>query len=98
MKIFVRERNNQGKYDAFLASPDGKRLCFSRQPLLDSARILSARGIDPNERLEMWREGTANWALAGTVRGLAKFTVQERNHVQARLAPFRPFPAAPAKA
>jgi hypothetical protein len=76
MKIFVREFKNRGIYEAFLEG-EVKRLVLSRMPLLASARALLKRGVDPDERLEMWREGKSNADIAGTIGVLAKLTVEE---------------------
>ena len=76
MKIFVRELNNHGIYEAFLEGHD-KRLVVSRMPLLAAARALLKLGFDPDERLEMWREGKEAWDLAGNLGGLASLVVKE---------------------
>ena len=76
MKVFVREFKNRGIYEAFLEG-ETERLVLSRMPLLASARALLKRGTDPDERLEMWREGKSNMDIAGTIGVLAKLTVEE---------------------
>jgi hypothetical protein len=74
LTIVIREHEHCGTYNAYL----GKEwLCRSRTPLLTSARILLARGVDPDTRLEMRREGSSAAAMAATLSGAANLTVGE---------------------
>ena len=45
------------------ASLDGKTLCVSASPLIKSARILIAKGVDPNRSIQMWHQRANSWAL-----------------------------------
>jgi hypothetical protein len=76
MRIFVKELRNRGLYEARLEG-ETERLVVSRMPLFASARALLKRGIDPNERLEMWREGKSSLDIGGIIGPLAKLTVEE---------------------
>ncbi len=53
------------------ASLDGKTLCVSASPLIKSARILIAKGVDPNRTIEMWREHADAWSLRGQLGEVA---------------------------
>ena len=41
----------------FVASLDGRRLCVSHEPLLASARVLLAEGVDPETRIAIRHTG-----------------------------------------
>lgn len=53
------------------ASLDGETLCRSVSPLIMAARVLVARGIDPNSMIEMWRAGADTWSLRGKLSVVA---------------------------
>jgi hypothetical protein len=50
----------------------------TRQPLLDGARVLLARGVGSRDRIGMRREGDVGTALSSTVGVAAALTVVER--------------------
>src|SRR5262245_42822943 len=54
-------------------------LCISREPLLASARVLLAEGVDPTTPLAMRHEGQDHDALSSTVGAAAKLTVAEND-------------------
>ena len=53
------------------ASLDGKTLCVSASPLIKSARILIAKGVDPDRTIEMWHRRANSWALRGQLGKVA---------------------------
>ena len=53
------------------ASLNGETLCVSASPLITSARILIAKGIDPIRTIEMWREHADAWSLRGQLGEVA---------------------------
>jgi hypothetical protein len=53
------------------ASLDGETLCVSASPLVTSARLLIAKGIDPNRAIEMWHQHADAWALRGQLGAVA---------------------------
>jgi len=69
----------------FEARVDGKVLCTSRQPLLDGARELLARGHDPTARAVMRHAGSAIDAIGGVIGRLAKLTTEESSQTPLRV-------------
>jgi hypothetical protein len=62
----------------FRASLDGRVLVSSTTtPLLDAARVLAGKGVDPATRIVMRHEGKDYDALTSTVAAAAKLTVKE---------------------
>jgi hypothetical protein len=53
------------------ASHDGETLCVSASPFITSARLLIAKGIDPNRTIEMWRDHADTWSLRGQLGAVA---------------------------
>lgn len=53
------------------ATLDGYALCVSASPFIKSARILIAKGFDPNCTIEMWRPRTDAWSLRGKLGAVA---------------------------
>ena len=76
--ISVTPDERPGRYRAYTES-ETKPLCRSRQPFLDSARKLIARGHDPQTMLVMRWAGAKDWALRGSLGAAAKLTVDEHN-------------------
>jgi hypothetical protein len=74
MLLIVSETKHGGRFRATLA--DGTPLLTSRIPLLDAARILLRRGVDPQTRLTMRHAGSTTNALTSTVATAAGITVQ----------------------
>ena len=68
-----------GRFRARLAQGGIVIVTSSRQPFLDSARVLVAAGFDPASLLEMWHVGSAHFALRGPLRVAATLTVEERD-------------------
>jgi hypothetical protein len=65
-----------GRFDA--ATLDGAPLLAgSRQPFLEAARVLLARGADPDTTLIMRHTGSATVALRGKLGAVARLTVKE---------------------
>ena len=83
--VTVRERNTGGSYDAL---HEGRRLCISRQPLLDAARTLLAEGADPKARIVMRRKGSD--CLSSTIGAAAKLTVEDNTVGKPIFRRFRP--------
>jgi hypothetical protein len=84
-----------GQFEARL---DGRLLCISRQPLLDSARVLTAEGVDPATTIRMRHGGATHDAMRATVGVAAKLTVEENERVGPRFARWKPFPRSAAGA
>jgi hypothetical protein len=65
----------------------------SRQPLLDAARVLINRGVDPSVILEMWHDGATYYALRATLGHAAKLAVEDRirGGKPPRFVPYRAF-------
>jgi hypothetical protein len=70
--------DKSGRYRACVEA-EQEPLCVSRQPFLDSARKLLARGHDPQTMLIMRWAGAKDWALRGPLGVAAKLTVDEHN-------------------
>ena len=41
------DRHGARLHGKFVVTLDGRQLCISRQPLLDAARVLIKKGVDP---------------------------------------------------
>jgi hypothetical protein len=78
VEITVTPDKRPGRYRAYVEA-EQEPLCVSRQPFLDSARKLLARGHDPQTMLVMRWAGAKDWALRGSLRAAAKLTVDEHN-------------------
>lgn len=63
------------------------------KPLLDAARVLLARGCDPEQRLVMRHKGSSINAMSGKIGELAKWTVKETNTEGPHFVPYQPFDA-----
>jgi hypothetical protein len=89
--IVVRPSTHRGdRYGAWLGT--GERLVVaSRQPFLDSARVLLAWGRSPDTIIEMRRQGSAVPSLRSTVGAAAKLTVDETSRTT--FARWKPFPS-----
>jgi len=66
--ITLLPAKSAGRYQAYL-DEEHEPLCVSRQPFLDSARKLLARGHDPRTMLVMQWAGSEDWALRGPLGG-----------------------------
>ena len=53
------------------ATFNGKTLCIAAAPLVTGARLLIARGFDPNRRIETWHADSGTWALRGRLGAVA---------------------------
>ena len=85
--ITVTPDERPGRYRAYTEN-ETKPLCRSRQPFLDSARKLIARGRDRRTILVMRWAGAKEWALRGPLEAAAKLTVDEHNGTFAKWKPF----------
>jgi hypothetical protein len=99
--ITVTPDSRPSRYQAFVET-EQEPLCVSRQPFLDGARKLLARGHDPETMLVMRWAGAEDWALRGPLGLAAKLTVDEHNGVFAKWKPYsrsavQPGRAAPLK-
>jgi hypothetical protein len=63
-----------GRFAAWL---NGRRLCVSRQPFVDSARILIGEGHGLDAILEMRRHSAPSWDMRATVGMAAQLDVAE---------------------
>jgi hypothetical protein len=95
--ITVTPDARNGRYRAYIKT-EQEPLCVSRQPFLDSARKLLARGHDAKTMLIMRWVGAENWALRGPLGVAAKLTVDEHNVVFAEWKPYLRSAVPPANA
>jgi hypothetical protein len=65
---------------------DGRLICISHQPRLDSARVLAAEGIDPATPIHTRHEGAMFDALRSTIGIAANLTVEESQKIGPRFA------------
>jgi hypothetical protein len=87
--ITVKPVDRYGTFDAYLGE---RLLTTSRQPFLDSARVLLAEGIDPATPLVMRRAGSQTDSLKGAVSAAAKLTVKETSTVGPIFRKWEPYP------
>jgi hypothetical protein len=85
--ITVYLDGSPGRYQAYLGGQQ-ELLCVSRQPFLDSARKLLARGHDRRTMLIMRWAGAKEWALRGPLGVAARLTVDEHNGTFAKWKPY----------
>ena len=78
--------DKHGRYRAYVEA-EQEPLCVSRQPFLDGARKLLARGHDRRTILIMRWAGAKEWALRGPLEAAAKLTVDEHNGTFAKWKP-----------
>jgi hypothetical protein len=75
MFLDVEERKKRdGYYNAYV---DGEFLLCAREPLLDGARLLLQRGVDPEVELIMRWKHSGTQSLRGKVGKLAKLDVRD---------------------
>src|ERR1019366_4208286 len=55
----------------WVATYKGETICVASSPLIASARILIAQGVDPNSTIEMWRADSGAWSLRGRLGNVA---------------------------
>jgi hypothetical protein len=75
--IIVVEEVGHGRFEARY---DGRPICISPTPFLDSARALLANGIDPSTTLVMRHAGSSINALIGKIGAAAKLRVTTNTH------------------
>jgi hypothetical protein len=75
----------------FRAQLDHRELVTSRQPFLDSARVLLGEGRDPTTVLVMRHAGSQTESLRATIGAAAKVTVAEGELDPPRLRAWKPF-------
>ena len=63
-----------GKYEA---RHEGRVLCLSTAPFVDAARVLVARGHDPDESMAMFRAGKSESDLTARLGYAAKIDIHE---------------------
>jgi hypothetical protein len=66
---------------------DQETLCVSRQPFLDGARKLIARGHDPQTILVMRWAGAKDWTVRGPLGVAAKLTVEWKPYSRSAVPP-----------
>jgi hypothetical protein len=76
--IIVTPHERPSRYWAYVET-EREPLCVSRQPFVDSARKLIARGHDPSTVLVMRWTGTKDWALRSRLGVAAELTIDEHN-------------------
>jgi len=91
MVITIAPTNLGGRGPMYDARLDGQLLCSSRTPFFAAARVLIERGEDPEEFLEMRREGDAGRGLRAPLRAAALLTVAETEKLGPILRPYVPF-------
>ena len=79
-----------GRYEARIGEK-GPRLCVSRKPFLDAARILMTSGFDPSTTLVMHHAGSETESLRATIGAAAALTVEDTTYGP-RLRPWKPLP------
>lgn len=85
--VIIVTPRGEGRFDAMTL--DGTPLVAgARAPLLDSARVLVARGGDPDAVLVMRHSGSDTVALRARLGAAAALTVDENRAVFARWKPF----------
>jgi hypothetical protein len=84
--ITVSPDKRPGRYRAYVEA-EQEPLCVSRQPFLDGARKLLAKGHHPLAMLVMRWAGATDWALRGPLAAAAKLTVDEHNGTYAKWKP-----------
>lgn len=89
-RIIVIPAGRHGRFTAFHGA-NGARICCSRQPLLDSARILLSRGHPPTDTIAMRHHGSAHDAMTATLGDAAKWTVQEDRKFGPRFVRWKAF-------
>ena len=99
MIIEVRKRDSRGVYQhwgpRFSAWYDGGMLvASSKQPFLDAARVLAARGVPAETRIVMRHQGSDEDALISTVGVAAGLMVREQDipPSEPRFVRWKPFP------
>jgi hypothetical protein len=95
--ITVRPDTRHGRYRAYVGT-ERELLCVSRQPFLDGARKLVARGLDPKTMLVMRWAGAKDCAPRGPLGVAAKLTVDEHNGAFAKWKPLSRSAVAPKSA
>jgi hypothetical protein len=90
LQVFVSLSPSRRKWRADF---NGERLCVCTSPLIKSARILIARGFDPDCVIEMWRAAAKSWSLRGRLGPVAatvidgeKAPLRARNGVPVRFS------------
>jgi hypothetical protein len=78
-----------GRFEAHL---DGRLICISRQPLLDTARILITEGIDPETPIATKHAGAEYDAMTSTIGEASKWAVQENERDGPRFVRWEAFP------
>lgn len=77
MHITWKPAARSGTFDAF--DENGEFLCCSRQPFLDGARVLMARGADPSEKLTGGATGAEQSLSCRSIAVAAGLTICEGN-------------------
>lgn len=91
MIVTVSPAPNRPGY--FRALVEGRYLCTSRQPFLDSARVLLSEGFDPQTLLSMRHEGGKSLdGLTCTLQEASKWRVEEGQTDGPRFVKWKPFP------
>jgi hypothetical protein len=81
-------RTSPGRFQARLGRTGELLVASSRQPFLDAARVLIAKGYDPAAILEMKHEGNDIVTLRGPLLKAARLSVEEGANGP-RFVPFR---------
>jgi hypothetical protein len=80
-----------GRPGHFRAQLGHRELVTSRQPFLDSARVLLGEGCDPTTVLVMRHAGSPTESLRATIGAAAKLTVAEGELDPPRFRAWKPF-------
>src|SRR5262245_37875583 len=83
----MRGRRHHDRFDAHLRDTGQLLFRATRQPLLDSARVLLSRGCDPNARISMvWHHRPETVAMTAIISTAARFDVMGERFVRRKVA------------
>jgi hypothetical protein len=94
LRLIAHPHLERGGYhlDRFDACLDGELITTSRQPLLDGARALLARGFDPDAMLTIrLASSAADSFRPKPIREWARWTITERDRGGLQRTTWRPF-------
>lgn len=69
------DRQGLRRHGLFFAELNGRQLCISRQPVREAARILLAEGANPDDPIDIERNGFV--AMTATVGSAAEWSSPE---------------------
>jgi hypothetical protein len=90
LQLILRPTDRHGQFEALL---DGRRLCVSRHPILDAARILIAQGLPPDSILSAFHDGAELQCIRARLGTAARLTVRENDKRGPDFVAYEPFPS-----